>query len=423
MKAMTRIETRGCHKVGQSNASSNLQFTHAKKEPYISPPGSVVKFFVCGPTVYDYVHLGHARTYIGFDIIARYLEFSGYHVRYLMNITDVADRLIQRAAQLKMEPLELAREYENAFKEDLKALGITNIEHYERASDYVPQIITQIKSLIDKGIAYQTETGVYFEVKKFPGFGQLSGQSLEELGLRRLELCASKRNPEDFSLWRRHDTGLRWDSPWGSGRPGWHIEDTAISITHFGDTYDLHGGASELIFPHHEAEIAQAEALTGKSPFVRFWIHTGLLTTKGRKMSKSLGNAIRIRDALSKYTAAELRYYFASFHYREQVKISDFALKRASNRLKSMRKNFDTFQNTPTMSRHSQGTKLAALIKKAESDFRKYLDDDFDTPRALAVLTNLSERLSKLGKARLDQRNKEGAEQAFLRMANVFGIL
>ncbi len=394
-----------------------------KKEPYISPQGSTVKFFVCGPTVYDYVHLGHARTYIAFDIIARYLEFAGYHVRYLMNITDVADRLVQRAGELKKDPLELAKEYESAFKEDLKALGITNIESYERASDYIPQIMTQIKTLIDKGIAYQTETGVYFEVKKFPKFGQLSGQSQEELGLRRLELCSSKRNPEDFSLWRRHDTGLRWDSPWGSGRPGWHIEDTAISIAHFGDTYDMHGGASELIFPHHEAEIAQAEALTGKTPFVRFWIHTGLLTTKGRKMSKSLGNAIRIRDALNKYTAAELRYYFASFHYREQVKISDFALKRASNRLKSMRKNFNAFQNTPAIARSSRETKLVALIRKAESDFRKYMDDDFDTPRALAVLTSLSERLSRLGRARLDQHTKEGAERAFLRMANVFGIL
>ena len=330
-----------------------------------------MKFFVCGPTVYDYVHLGHARTYIAFDIIARYLEFAGYHVRYLMNITDVADRLVQRAGELKKDPLELAKEYESAFKEDLKALGITNIERYERASDYVPQIMTQIKSLIDKGIAYQTETGVYFEVKKFPRFGQLSGQSQEELGLRRLELCSSKRNPEDFSLWRRHDTGLRWESPWGSGRPGWHIEDTAISITHFGDTYDMHGGASELIFPHHEAEIAQAEALTGKTPFVRFWIHTGLLTTKGRKMSKSLGNAIRIRDALNKYTAAELRYYFASFHYRDQVKISDFALKRASSRLKSMRKNFNAFQNTPAIARSSSGNKAGRANQKSRVRFPK----------------------------------------------------
>lgn len=394
-----------------------------KKEPFISPPGGTVKFFVCGPTVYDYVHLGHARTFIAFDIITRYLQFSGYHVRYLMNITDVADRLVERAEKSKKDPLELAREYERAFLEDMKALGIANVERYERASDYIPQIKTQIKGLIDKGVGYQTETGVYFEVKKFPKFGRLSGQSKEELGLRRLELCSSKRNPEDFSVWRRHDTGLRWNSPWGDGRPGWHVEDTAISMAHFGDTYDMHGGASELIFPHHEAEIAQAEALTGKAPFVRFWLHAGLLTTKGRKMSKSLGNMIRIRDALNEYTAAELRYYFASFHYREQVRISDSAFKRASSRLKYIQNNFNAFQSLQWTTGASKGRKLFVLIQRAESEFRKHMDNDFDTPKALAVLMNLSEKLSRLGKRTLDQRSKESAERAFRGMAGIFGIL
>ena len=394
-----------------------------KKEPFDSPPGSTVKFFVCGPTVYDYVHLGHARTYIAFDIITRYLELTGYHVRYLMNITDIADRLVQRADELKRDPLELAREYERAFIEDLRSLGITNVEHFARASDYIPQIVTQIKGLMAIGVAYQTETGVYFEVKKFAKFGQLSGQSHEELGLRRLELCSSKMNPEDFSLWRRHDTGLRWDSPWGSGRPGWHVEDTAISMANFGDTYDMHGGASELIFPHHEAEIAQAEALTGRAPFVRFWLHTGLLTIKGRKMSKSLGNVIRIRDALDSYTAAELRYYFASFHYREQVSISDAALKRARSRLKSINRNFNTFQNSHSKAGVGEETKLVALIKGAESNFQRHMDNDFDTPKALAVLTSLSEKLSRLRKGGLNQSSKESAERAFRRMADVFGIL
>jgi cysteinyl-tRNA synthetase len=394
-----------------------------KKEPFISPPNSTVKFFVCGPTVYDYVHLGHARTYIAFDIITRYLEFLGYHVRYLMNITDVADRLVERAGQSKKDPLELAREYERCFLEDMRALDITNVERYERASDYIPQIVTQIRDLIDKGVAYQTETGVYFEVSKFPKFGELSGQSREELGLRRLELCSSKRNTEDFSLWRRHDSGLRWNSPWGDGRPGWHVEDTAISITNFGDTYDMHGGASDLVFPHHEAEIAQAEALTGKAPFVRFWLHTGLLTMKGRKMSKSLGNVIRIRDALNEYTAAELRYYFASFHYREQVTISDSVLKRASTRLKHIQKNFKAFQNLPPTAGSRRETKLSLLLQTAESEFRKHMDNDFDTPKALVVLTSLSEKLSTIGRRRLDQRSKKTAEHAFRRMTDVFGIL
>jgi cysteinyl-tRNA synthetase len=394
-----------------------------KKEPFPLQPGDTVKFFACGPTVYDYIHLGHARTFIAFDIISRYLEFSGYRVRYLMNITDVADRLVERAQKSKKDPLELGREYERAFLEDMRALGITNVERYERASDYIPQIMNQIKGLIDRGVAYQTETGVYFEVKKFLRFGQLSGQSNEELGLRRLELCSSKTSPEDFSLWRRHDTGLRWNSPWGDGRPGWHVEDTAISITHFGDTYDMHGGASELIFPHHEAEIAQAEALTGKVPFVRFWLHTGLLTMKGRKMSKSLGNAISVRDVLKEYTAAELRYYFASFHYRNEVNISDAALKRASNRLKYMQKKFNAFQNLQPAVGPRKKTKLPALVQSAESEFRKHMDNDFDTPKALTVLARFSEKLSRLSRARLDQPSKESAEGAFRAMANVFGIL
>lgn len=378
---------------------------------------------MCGPTVYDYVHLGHARTYIAFDIITRYLEYLGYHVRYLMNITDVADRLIERAAKSKKDPLELAREYERAFLEDLKALGIKNIERYERASQYIPQIIAQIRALMEKGVAYQTETGVYFEVNKFPKFGQLSGLSKEELGLRRLELCSSKLNPEDFSLWRRHDTGLLWNSPWGDGRPGWHIEDTAISIQNFGETYDMHGGASELIFPHHEAEIAQAESLTGRVPFVRFWLHTGLLTMKGRKMSKSLGNVIRVRDALKKYTAQDLRYYFASFHYREQVKISDSALKQASKRLKQIQENFNAFQNAQTTSLTSKESKLLVLTQRAESEFRKHMDNDFDTPKALKVLTRFAVILAKQSRSRLTQTSKASAARAFRGMADVFGIL
>jgi len=382
-----------------------------------------VKFFVCGPTVYDYVHLGHARTYLAFDTIVRYFRFLGYNVNYLMNITDVADRLIQRAEQLKRDPLQIAREYEAAFIEDMKALGMDGNLSYERASDYIPQIIAQIQGLVTKGAAYETETGVYFEVGKFPRFGQLSGLTKDELGLRRLELCSSKHNVEDFSLWRRHDSGLRWDSPWGEGRPGWHVEDTAISITHLGETYDLHGGASELIFPHHEAEIAQAETLTGKSPFVRFWLHTGLLSIKGRKMSKSLGNVIRIRDALKQYTASDLRHYFASVHYRATVSVSDRALKEASNQLKKLRKDFSDFRRVKPADRSHQST-LGRVIENAESRFMDYMNDDFDTPGALKVLMDVAQRLSHVAKEKpMDEASKRDVEQRFRRIADVLGIL
>lgn len=395
-----------------------------RTEPF-SPSGGSVKFFVCGPTVYDYVHLGHARTYIAFDIITRYLKFSGYAVDYLMNLTDVADRIVERAKELRKAPLELTQEYEKAFFEDMQALGINSVERYERASDYIPQIIDQIRDLIAKDIAYETNTGVYFEVKKYPKFGQLSGLSPEELSLRRLELCSSKKNSEDFSVWRKHEKGFGWDSPWGFGRPGWHIEDTAISMNNFGDTYDLHGGASELMFPHHEAEIAQAETLSGKSPFVRFWLHTGLLSMGGRKMSKSLGNVIRIRDALKEYTAHELRYYFGSFHYREPVRISDAGLRRAKSGLESFTKNFKTFMEAPPEAYARNGSKLTNTIRQAEISFRRHMDNDFDTPNALKTLVALSKQLKGFAKSgfRVDQESKDRAEKIFHEMSNVFGIL
>lgn len=396
-----------------------------RKKAFTRQPGSVVKFFVCGPTVYDYVHLGHARTYLAFDMIAHYLEFRDYKVTYVMNITDVADRIIQKGEELKKDPLELAREYESAFLRDMKALGITNVARYERASEYMPQIIAQVRGLVERGVAYETETGVYFEVRKFPQFGQLSGLDQEELGLRRLELCSSKRNPEDFSLWRKHDSGLRWDSPWGYGRPGWHVEDTAISMTHFGETYDLHGGASELIFPHHEAEIAQAESLSGKAPFVRFWLHTGLLNIKGRKMSKSLGNMIRIRDALEQYSAADLRYFFASFHYRDAISISDLSLKHARNQLKALQKCFNSFRDVQTATAPGKRTNLDRLLRRAESEFMQHMDDDFDTRGAMKVLVGVVRRLSQVARSgrKIDQESKDDVELRLRRMAGVFGIL
>ncbi len=389
------------------------------------PAGSTLKMFVCGPTVYDYVHLGHARTYLAFDMIVRYLEYSGFKVNYLMNITDVAEKVAQRAKQLHREPLELAHEFEVAFLEDIRNLGIRNIDDLERASDHMPEIQAQVAGLVGRGVAYETDTGVYFEVSKFPKFGELSQQSREDLGLKRLELCSSKRHPEDFSVWRKLEGGWGYDSPWGFGRPGWHVEDTAISMAKFGDTYDIHGGASELMFPHHEAEIAQAEALTGKAPFVRLWLHTGLLSVNGKKMSKSLGNMIRIRDALKDYAAYELRYYFASVHYREPVVVSAARLNKARGKANSLAKAFEVFTTTKLNPGVKDNAKLAALVHRAESDFRGCMDDDFDTPRALTVLVNLSKALSGLAKRGLwvDEGAKADAESRFRSMAGVLGVL
>lgn len=389
-------------------------------ELFVAPSSGEVKIFVCGPTVYDYLHLGHARTYIAFDIIVRYLKFLGHRVSYLMNVTDVAERVVQRAEQLKKAPLELAHEYETAFLEDMRSLRIDSVDRYERASDYIPQMIDQVTGLIKNGVAYETETGVYFEVDKFPRFGELSQQSHEELSLRRLELCSSKRKPEDFSLWRKYEKGLGWESPWGFGRPGWHIEDTAVSMAYFGETYDMHGGASELIFPHHEAEIAQAEALTGKVPFVRFWLHTGLLNVEGRKMSKSLGNVIRIRDALKQYTAFELRYYIASFHYRQPMVLTHSALRKSRRELGALNKALNTFLTAEPGAKSNDEKKMAFLLKRSDLAFTRYMDDDFDTPKALKVIGALARGLARL---RVSQQAKRTGEASFRRMADVLGIL
>jgi cysteinyl-tRNA synthetase len=289
-------------------------------------------------------------------------------------------------------------------------------------------MLAQVRSLVERRMAYETETGVYFEVRNFPKFGQLSGLTKEQLSLKRFELCSSKKSSEDFSLWRKYDKGsFGWDSPWGQGRPGWHIEDTAISMATFGDTYDVHGGASELIFPHHEAEIAQAEALSGKSPFVKFWLHTGLLSVGGKKMSKSLGNVIRIRDALKQYAAHELRYYFASFHYRQPVVISDARLKQAKRSVKALEENIKAISSHHAENNTSRAvsSKLSRMVQKGERTFRDHMDNDFDTPRALAVMMRLSDDLAEFANRGLaaDDRSKQKAEQAIRNMANVFGIL
>jgi len=239
-----------------------------------------INLFVCGPTVYDDSHIGHARTYIAFDVVARYLKFKGFSVFYLQNITDVDDKIIKRAAERGESPRSLARKFEERYLEDMHSLGVINVNYYARATEHILEIIGQIERLIELGFAYETKTGIYFDESRFEDFGKLSHQTADDLKKHRIEPDPTKRNPGDFSLWKKRQDGeeVTWNSPWGPGRPGWHIEDTAITETYFGAQYDIHGGAMDLIFPHHEAEIAQMEATSGKKPLVRYWMHTGFLT-------------------------------------------------------------------------------------------------------------------------------------------------
>ncbi len=358
-----------------------------------------VRMFICGPTVYDSSHLGHARTYLAFDIICRYLRFLGYETNVIVNITDVDDAIVAAAKETQRDPVELARQYEREFLEDMQSLGIDSFSEYARASDYIKQIIAQIEILVQKGFAYETKTGVFFDVSSSDAYGKLSGQSAEELSLRRLEPDPEKRNPHDFSLWKKQsqEDGPAWASPWGTGRPGWHIEDTAIAMEFLGPTYDVHGGGLELVFPHHDAEIAQAEAMTGQAPYVRYWLHTGLLKVDGVKMSKSLGNSTYMRELLKNNEPDKLRFFVAKWHYRAIVDYNEADFCEAEKEFLAIRENLGDFRRVTLEGRELSSIEKAAL-SKLEECWRQFLwamNDDFDTPRAVASLWEIAHEISE----------------------------
>ena len=349
-------------------------------------PGRV-NMFVCGPTVYDSSHIGHAKTYVAYDIMARYLRRKGYSVFFILNITDIDDKIINRARETDEDPLQLSSRYAQMFYKDMRDLHIESINLYAKASDYIPEIIDQIQSLVDKGIGYAIESGVYYDISKFPEYGKLSKQNLEQLTVHRVDPDPDKRNPADFVIWKAQKPGeIAWDSPWGKGRPGWHIEDTAITLTYFGPTYDLHGGGSDLIFPHHEAEIAQAEGLTGKKPLAKYWLHTGLLTVKGQDMHKSLRNIIAIQDALKKFGVTALRVLYAATHYRSPLDFTEEALKQAGNLARRFRRAYDQLEKLAKSESDSKpyDERIGKQIEEAVEEFYTAMDDDFNTPGALA---------------------------------------
>jgi len=398
-----------------------------RRETFKLPASREVRMFVCGPTVYDYCHLGHARTYVAFDVIARYMRFRGYPLFFLMNITDVDEKVIKKAKERDVNFLELAREYEEYFLDDLKSLKVECVNAFARASDHIPEIIDQVTRLIRNGFAYETKTGVYFSVQKFHEYGALSNQSREEISLRRIELCSTKRQPEDFSLWRKIDQEPKWNSPWGSGQPGWHIEDTAIAMKFFGPQYDLHGGAVELIFPHHEAEIAQGEALTGLKPYVKHWLHTGILKIGGRKMSKALGNVISIRNILKSNDYKFLRFYLLTKHYRETVNFSTVELKKSKRKLQFIASAIDNFSNLPITGRRFRNVHALLIrdLEKLETMFMNYMDNDFNTSKALNVIQRMAVRLNNFAKryGEIDESTQTKALGTLRKLADIFGIL
>src|SRR5260370_16140336 len=350
-------------------------------------PGRV-NMFVCGPTVYDVSHIGHGKTYVAYDIIARYLRRKGDSVFFVLNITDIDDRIINRAKESREDPLKLSERYAQAFYKDINDIHGTRTNLYAKASHFIPEIINQIRGLIDKGIGYRIESGVYYDISRFPEYGKLSRQNLEQLTVHRVDPDPEKRSPGDFVMWKSQKPGeIAWDSPWGKGRPGWHIEDTAITITYFGPTYDLHGGGTELIFPHHEAEIAQAEGLTGQRPLAKYWAHTGLLSIKGQEMHKSLGNFVPIQEAIAKVGVEALRVLYASTHYRSPLDYTEDTLVQAASLARRFRRAYDQLQLS--IGNKSEGkaefSAVKRLVDDARTEFFVAMDDDFNTPRALAA--------------------------------------
>lgn len=363
--------------------------TLTKKREKLPKPkkGKPLRIFVCGPTVYDYSHIGHARVYLTFDMLVRYLRYKKQPVFYLQNITDIDDKIINRAHQSKQKPAQLTKQFERAYYDDMKTLGIASVNKYAPASQFIKEIIAQIKRLIKKKFAYKTSSGIYFRVKKFKNYGQLSKQDLNALrpGYR-IEPDPEKEDILDFGLWKlkKQKWEPSWPSPWGAGRPGWHIEDTAISEKFFGPQYDLHGAAVDLKFPHHEAEIAQQESASGKKPFVKIWIHTGFLVVEGKKMSKSLGNFITIRNYLKKFTPESLRFLVLSHYYRSPIDYQEETAKQAERSLMTLR-NF-LVRLELMQDEGKSGLNVTGLARSAEKNFEAALEDDFNTPDAIAAL-------------------------------------
>jgi len=404
------------------------------KEKFIPLKDKVVNMFVCGQTVYDEAHLGHARTYICFDIIVRWLRHLNYKVKYIQNITDVDDKIVGRAIELGKDPIELARYYEKRFLEDMEALSVSqNVDLYPRSHDYINAMRDQIQLLIDRGYAYAVGSDIYYDVSKFSGYVSLSGVKLEELEKHRIEPNPDKKNIYDFSLWKESKPGepfwkieltLNGQTREFVGRPGWHIEDTAITHSIFGAQYDLHGGASELIFPHHTNEIAQAEAAYGKKPFVKYWLHSGVLNIKGEKMSKSLKNFITIREAREKYNPEAIRLFVASTHYRKEMEYSEDLMKEASRRLGYMYNALSMFYNMAE-DVSNDNKSVTDAIEEFETEFTNAMNDDFNTvlalnalSKTLAKLRSFAETNQKVGKSA-----KTRAISAILDLSDTLGIL
>ncbi|MCB2203809.1 cysteine--tRNA ligase [bacterium] len=379
-----------------------------------------VRMYTCGPTVYDFFHIGNARSFVMSDIIRRYFEFRGFRVTYVMNITDIDDKIINRANEEGVSSSQVANTFADAFLKDTARFGIRPADVHPRATETMEEIITHIQGLIDSGSAYVVDGDVFFRVSAFDGYGKLSRKNIDDLVVgSRVEADTRKENPVDFALWKSAKPGEpAWDAPWGSGRPGWHIECSVMSQKFLGETFDIHAGGNDLIFPHHENEIAQSEALTG-APFAHYWIHFGFLNIDNEKMSKSLGNFFTAREILEKYPATVLRFYYLQTHYRSPLNFTHEGLEAAKTGLQKLQGLYDTLRAT------AAGTQ-AFDVAAWETRFTDAMDDDFNTPAAFGALFEMTREANSV--LRADDGMSDASRHAladFLQRVGVtlFGVL
>lgn len=402
-----------------------------QKEEFIPLEPGKVGMYVCGMTVYDLCHLGHARLMLTFDVIVSYLEYKGFKVRFVRNFTDVDDKIIQRAQAEGVSPKEIAERYIQEFYRDMNALGIRRASVEPRATEHIPEMIALIQGLIEKGLAYKVNGDVYFEVEKFKNYGKLSGRKLEDmLSGARVEIDERKRSPLDFVLWKSSKPGEPfWESPWGKGRPGWHIECSAMSMKYLGETFDIHGGGQDLIFPHHENEIAQSTGYTGKL-FARYWLHNGFVTIHREKMSKSLGNFFTVREILKKYKPEAVKFFLLSTHYRSPIDFSEDRLEEATRALERFYNTFNDVAALQTLAKKRRlapeserksapggSEELEAELKNLNTqssnlkrDFEAAMDDDFNTADALGYLFEMIKQVNVvITRVRAEERYEETA--------------
>jgi cysteinyl-tRNA synthetase len=400
--------------------------TLTKKKEIFEPvePGKV-RMYVCGPTVYDSSHIGHARSVVVFDVIVRYLRKQGYDVTYVRNFTDIDDKIIKRANELGIDPKELAEKFINEFYEDMDALNVQRATREPRATEHITDIIQVVQNLIQKKMAYPLDGDVYFSIESFKEYGKLSGRKLEDMEAgARVAVDERKRNPFDFALWKSAKPGEpSWDSPWGKGRPGWHIECTAMSSSILGETIDIHGGGKDLVFPHHENEIAQSEAAFGKN-FVRYWIHNGFVNINQEKMSKSLGNFLLIKDIIKMYHPESVRLFLLSNHYRSPIDFNEKAMEEASGALEKIYTFLERAEDQLGIPAQNDNT-----TGRLWQEFCDAMNDDFNTAQGLGILFSAVRNLNRILDESGDRVSGKDAEQIksgysdVLEVGNILGIL